>query len=927
MNQATLHNKFRIVTIFLFILTIVITASSFGIEIYLRADVTTKTMPGGEVVTMWGFAQDSSFGAEDGATSVPGPLLTVPVGDDTLIIHLKNNLTEAKTGVTGGVPVSIMIPGQITDMTPVKWGPSPYPEYEGRVRSLTHETEPGNATPVDYIYNDFRPGTFIYHSATHMQVQVQMGLYGAVKKDFGTGEAYQGQSYDNEAIILFSEIDPALHNAVVTNNYGPGKSMTSTMEYHPEYFLINGQAFSGNPLDPLTSVTLKDPIFINQKVLLRFLNAGLNSHVAHLGKYMNVIAEDGNPYPYMKNQYSTFLPAMKTSDAIWTPDQAGFYPLSDRMLSLTNGPSAQGGMFVILQVHGPNEPPVANQDFYKVFQDTPLIVPAPGVFANDSDANGDPMTPVLVANVTTGTLSLNPDGSLTYIPIPGYVGTVNFTYYATDGALNSNTVPVTIEIVPPYVPPVAGNDTYNTFMDTPLTVTVPGVLGNDTAPSGNPLKAVLAGDVGNGNLLLKQDGSFTYNPNAGFLGVDTFTYYANDGISNSNLTTVTIDVIHLPPPPVAVDDFYAVNMNITLTVPKLTGVLSNDSDPNNAPLTAFLVTGVTHGLVALNLDGSFIYIPAAGYIGPDSFTYKANNGTQFSNVAVVSIKVNAPPVANNDVYSVDQDTSLNVPSWGVLSNDTDPNSDILTAIVADNVTKGNLTLNANGSFIYVPNAGYSGTDTFTYYANDGMLNSNKATVTITVLKANHPPVAMNDQYTMRRNGTLNLVAPGVLVNATDIDGDSLTAVLSGNASHNKFLTLNANGSFSYSPVSNYVGNDSFSYMANDGKANSNVATVTIRITSAGNTAPRAINDSYTMKINTTLTVSAPGVLGNDTDANGDTLMAILSNNVTHGTLQLKANGSFVYTPNPGYTGTDTFRYRANDGSQSNTATVTITVTN
>jgi VCBS repeat-containing protein len=169
-----------------------------------------------------------------------------------------------------------------------------------------------------------------------------------------------------------------------------------------------------------------------------------------------------------------------------------------------------------------------------------------------------------------------------------------------------------------------------------------------------------------------------------------------------------------------------------------------------------------------------------------------------------------------------------------------------------------------------------------------------ATVTITVTCVNDAPVAEDDSYTTDEDTPLVVPAPGVLGNDSDVDGDTLTAVLVSGPSHGT-LTLNPNGSFTYTPEENFVGEDSFTYQAYDGVAYSNVATVTITVTPV-NDAPVAQNDSYTANEDTPLVVPAPGVLGNDSDVDGDTLTAVLVSGPSHGTLTLNPNGSFTYTP-------------------------------
>jgi VCBS repeat-containing protein len=191
-------------------------------------------------------------------------------------------------------------------------------------------------------------------------------------------------------------------------------------------------------------------------------------------------------------------------------------------------------------------------------------------------------------------------------------------------------------------------------------------------------------------------------------------------------------------------------------------------------------------------------------------------------------------------------------------------------------------------------------------------------------QTNRIPVAVNDSYSTNEDTALTVAAPGVLNNDTDADGNSLTAALVSNPAHGT-LTLNSNGSFIYTPSTNYNGSDNFTYKANDGKANSNTATVAITVR-AVNDAPVAVNDAYSVNEDTALTVAAPGVLNNDTDADGNSLTAALVTGPAHGTLNLSAKGSFTYTPNAGYSGADLFTYRASDGTtNSNTATVTITI--
>jgi archaellum component FlaF (FlaF/FlaG flagellin family) len=323
-------------------------ATVYGADVYLRTGIITNTMPDGSNVVMWAFAQDSAFGAGDGALTVPGPTLTVPPGDSNLTIHLDNRLPEA---------VSIVIPGQLSSV-----GPLPARSLaDNRALSFTHEAAPGNLTAELYTWSNLAPGTHLYFSGSHSAVQVQMGLYGAVKRDAGTaGLAYTGVPYDAEVTLVVSEIDPALHDAVATGNYGPGLAMSSTVDYQAKYFLVNGASFTNGVA----------PVFAGragERILLRLLNASPSLRVMQLGgAYVALTAEDGYLSPYPRQSYSIVLPALKTVDAVLTAAAVQSFPIAlannapsttntvvalfDRRLGLVAGNEIPGGMFTYLNV-------------------------------------------------------------------------------------------------------------------------------------------------------------------------------------------------------------------------------------------------------------------------------------------------------------------------------------------------------------------------------------------------------------------------------------------------------------------------------------------------------------------------------------------------------------------------------------------------
>ncbi|HSW57756.1 MAG TPA: Ig-like domain-containing protein [Dehalococcoidales bacterium] len=186
--------------------------------------------------------------------------------------------------------------------------------------------------------------------------------------------------------------------------------------------------------------------------------------------------------------------------------------------------------------------------------------------------------------------------------------------------------------------------------------------------------------------------------------------------------------------------------------------------------------------------------------------------------------------------------------------------------------------------------------------------------TFTIAGTNRPPVAVLDSYEMLENGVLQLIAPGILANDTDDEGDTLTAVLVTSPEHGALESFNANGSFIYTPKTGFSGTDAFTYKADDGNSVSNTIAVIITVTPM-NRAPLAFSDAYSIQSGNTLTVPAPGILANDSDYEGELLTAVIVTGVDNGSLTLNSDGSFSYTPNPGFKGADSFSYKASDGEK------------
>ena len=869
---------------------------------------------------------------------------------------------------------------------------------------------------------------------------------------------------DASSVITLTGSDadgfPLTYSIVQNPTHGTLSSInpaTDTVTYTPDLYYNGTDSFSfsvDNGRAGIDDATVSLTVLpVNQKPTASNQSVTLNE-----GQYSVITLSGSDVETARDNLTFTLVTApqdgtlTEASYGIWTYTPSTYYRGTDSFTyTVTDRGDPDGTMTnaltstpatVSLTVLPVEHPPQAGNASYAATENTTLNVSAPGLLAYDTDVDNVSLTTRLITGPAHGSLTFNSNGSFTYTPAAGYMGSDSFTYVANDGQADSNKATVSITVI---APPVAANNAYALLENQPLVVAAStGVLVNDTDPNGYALTAELKNAPSHGSLSLNPDGSFTYTPSPDYYGSDSFTYQAYDGTLLSNTATVSLSVTWVNQAPVGKNNTVTIMENGSYTFK------ASDfgfSDPADTPPDGFLAVKVaTLPTAGTLLDGSqtvsagqeisvadinaglLQFAPAPNAFGQayGSFTFQVqdNGGTANGGVDLdqtprtFTINVDVAPVAVNESYSTIQDTPLSIAAPGVLGGDTDANGYALTAQLITKPVDGTLVFNSDGSFTYTPSAGWSGADSFSYEAYDGIANSNTATVNLTVLSIHHLPVAVNQAYTTNEDTLLASTAPGILANDTDIDGNPLTASLVVGPSHG-ILQLNTDGSFTYAPVSGYSGSDSFTYQANDGFSESNVATVSLNVApvtptldaiadktgregqtlsftafghdadtsraltySLGSGAPAgatidpasgiftwtpaagqgantyaltvtatdngtpslsasqtfdvkvsvdhppvATDHAYALSEDTKLTLTGPGVLAGDTDADGDSFTASAVTTPSHGTLTLNTDGSFTYTPTPGYSGSDSFTYEANDGLyDSNVATVSLNVT-
>jgi large repetitive protein len=355
-------------------------------------------------------------------------------------------------------------------------------------------------------------------------------------------------------------------------------------------------------------------------------------------------------------------------------------------------------------------------------------------------------------------------------------------------------------------------------------------------------------------------------------------------------------------------------------------VATNDSDLDGDSLSFAVVTNTSKGTITLNVNGSYTYTPNANFNGTDTLTYKVcDNGTpSLCDTAILVITVtpsNDAPVAVNDANTTTED---NATTGTVATNDSDLDGDALSFSTIRTTNNGTLILIANGNYTYTPNANFNGTDTLVYKVCDNGTPSlcDTAILVITVTPVNDPPIAINDSKSTQEDIA---VSGTVATNDSDVDGDDLTF---GVIKATKFgtLTLLENGTYNYTPNANFNGKDTLVYKVCDNGTPSLCDTAILVITiTPENDPPVAVNDVNRAEENETI---LNFVSNNDFDIDGDVLTYSVLQETVNGIIKLALDGSYTYTPNLDYHGTDTMIYVVCDNaipSLCDTAMLVITI--
>ena len=557
-----------------------------------------------------------------------------------------------------------------------------------------------------------------------------------------------------------------------------------------------------------------------------------------------------------------------TSNCTYTPNPN--YNGSDSFTYKTNDGTTDSNIATVnITVTPVNDTPTTNSNTVSIQEDTTLDLSSVFI-GNSNDVDGDSLAYEVINEPSNGTIS-GTHPNLVYTPNSDYVGSDSVEFRVFDGTVYSNNSTITINVTNENDAPVSYDQSLNVDEDDSVNFNL-----TCTDVENDSLTYSEVSSPSSGNLTCTNE-NCTYTPNSNYNGSDSFTFKCNDGL-DSNISTVSITVNSVNDAPTT----SSINVNIqeeeTLDISTL--FINNSNDVDGDSLTYEIVSGPSNGSVS-GSHPNWNYTPNTDYSGTDLITFRVFDGTDYSNTSNLNINIlneNDAPVSSDLVATTNEDNPV-----AISLSCSDADLDSLTYIEVSSVSNGSVSC-TNENCTYTPNLNYNGSDSFTYKCNDGAVDSNTSTVSITVNPVNDTPEAQNQSISLTEGESENGTLYG-----NDIDGDSLTYELVSSPLSGTFtITNSSTGAFTYSTSLGDAGSYTATYRVFDGTEYSTTQTISITVDEF-DIAPRdysigiSINKDY---VNTDLTdfpVSINlGMFGDsfwdNTQSNGEDLVVTSTDN-------------------------------------------------
>jgi large repetitive protein len=569
------------------------------------------------------------------------------------------------------------------------------------------------------------------------------------------------------------------------------------------------------------------------------------------------------------------------------------------------------GLYVVATVYltivAPNlNPTASNQTISTLNEDQPFSASlAPLV----SDPENDAITFTIVNPPSSGNLHLNYNGTYTFTPLPNFTGIINFTYNACDvvGQCAQGTITLTVNNVD-NDPPQLASDSLIINEDASGAI---NAFANDYDDTGALTYSIFT-QASNGLVsLLSASGQFNYVPNSNYFGNDSFVVQACDGLQCAT-STVSVQINGVNDLPTASPFVLTLSEDSNTS-----GTITTFSDAETFPLNYSFLGGVIIPGFTLNSNGSYTYVAPANYFGTQSAQIRGCDGQGACVSTTFNLIINAVndlPVASNDSFTANEDQNI---TGNVSNGEFDIEGSALTYTATSPANNGILNLATNGQFTYLPNANWFGSETIAIAVCDNQNGCTNTTLSLTINPINDPPLALPTSINTTEDTNFN----GSLTSfVSDAENSALlfsliTAPASG------LLSLNANGSFTFTPSVNFFGVLNSTFQVCDNAGSCATGSLTLNVT-AVNDLPFTPNVSITLNEDAT----ASGVINGIQDVDNTNLVLSLVQNAIHGNFILNNDGSYSYTPDSNYAGNETIIYAACDAQNAcSQGTLSITV--
>ena len=561
---------------------------------------------------------------------------------------------------------------------------------------------------------------------------------------------------------------------------------------------------------------------------------------------------------------------------------------------------------VNLQINGINDSPTG-QPFTLVTSED-VAVQGTFTFITDPDLTGLAFsTPQ--GNTIQG-LTINPDGTYSFVPPLNYSGTQSVSVQGCDAQNSCASALLTVQVNAVNDLPVVANKNFTFSEDAVFQSSVSS--GNSDA-EGSTLTYTTAGQPIGGSLELAVDGSFTYTPFANWFGNESIAIQVCDNQGGCSTLQLNLTVTGVNDLPAISNTTFNTNEDVAFS-----GNLNSiATDVETAALNFSITTQASNGTVNTSPNGSFIYTPAANFFGTDFIAVTAcdaANACVSANITFNVNSVNDSPNAQDRSIIINEDEAT---SGTLVISDADHAS--LVVSIVQGAQNGQLIINNQGQYSYTPQANYYGVETIVVSVCDALNACDAATITLQISSVEDTPVASNDAVIVVEN---TVVSGDISLNDTDGDNDALSFTALNQPTQGTW-SLNPSGVFSYLPSEGFLGEEYIDYQVCDETGRCDTATLLINIVTA-NTAPSAINSDFTLTEDTPLSQSLTTFL---TDAEGGSFTFSTLTAPAFGSIQWLPGNTFVYTPLFNFAGTDNFTYRVCDsGNLCAEASVSLVIT-